>query len=69
MTKYSNDENFVLFESIDEINDYLEKAHQRDLSKMNNDELEKEHIQYVELNKKQKEIADRLFLSALERNE
>tara|TARA_A100001037_G_scaffold303851_1_gene338945 strand:+ start:2610 stop:2822 length:213 start_codon:yes stop_codon:yes gene_type:complete len=54
MPKYSEDEKFILFESLDEINEYLENAHQRDLEKLSNDELEKEHIQYIETKKQQK---------------
>lgn len=56
-----------VFLSNDQINDYLEECYQRDLSKMTNDELEDEHIQYIETKKqKYRSLGDRLFHQALE---
>jgi len=58
----------LIFMSNDKINNYLEECYQRDLAKMNNGELEEEHIQYVEDQKikKYRLLGDKLFNQALE---
>ena len=59
----------VVYLSNDQINEYLEQAHQRDIQKLENGELDDKDIQYIETKKEKKYrlLGDKLFHQALER--
>ena len=44
----------VVYLSNDQINEYLEQAHQRDMQKLENGELDDKDIQYIETKKEKK---------------
>ena len=58
----------VVYLSNDQINEYhLEQAHQRDIQKLENGELDDKDIQYIETKKeKYRLLGDKLFHQALE---
>ena len=58
----------VVYLSNDQINEYLEQAHQRDIQKLENGELDDKDIQYIETKKEKKYrlLGDKLFNQALE---